>query len=125
MFEIILDFLCKERQVRVASEYVFWNKKLDTGWVPSIWVYNVLVNGWFRSRKLKHVERLWLGMKQENVKPGVVTYVTLVEGYCQMRPVERAIELVKEMRIQGIEPNPVVHNPIIDCLTEARRFDEA
>ncbi|XP_044464611.1 pentatricopeptide repeat-containing protein At5g11310, mitochondrial-like [Mangifera indica] len=124
-FEILLDSLCKEGHVKVASEYVYQKKKLDTGWVPSIRIYNVLLNGWFRSRRLKHAERLWLGMQKENVKPSVVTYGTLVEGYCQMRRVERAIELVKEMRSQGIEPNPIVYNPIIDGLAEARRFDEA
>ncbi|KAJ0089624.1 hypothetical protein Patl1_12825 [Pistacia atlantica] len=125
LFEILLDSLCKEGHVRVASEYVCWKNKLDRSWVPSIRVYNVLLNGWFRSRKLKHAERLWLGMRQENVKPTVVTYGTLVEGYCRMRRVGRAIELVKEMRSQGIEPNPIVYNPIIDGLAEERRFDEA
>ncbi|KAA8525351.1 hypothetical protein F0562_007231 [Nyssa sinensis] len=125
LFEILLDSLCKEGQVKVASEYFDKKRASDPTWVPSIRIYNILLNGWFRSRKLKRAERLWLEMKKENVKPSVVTYGTLVEGCCRMRRVEMAIELVKEMRREGIEPNAIVYNPIIDALGEAGRFKEA
>ncbi|XP_059658063.1 pentatricopeptide repeat-containing protein At5g11310, mitochondrial [Cornus florida] len=125
LFEILLDSLCKERQVRVASEYFDKKRGSEQTWIPSVRVYNILLNGWFRSRKLKHAERLWLEMKKENVKPSVVTYGTLVEGYCRMRRVEMAIELVGEMKRDGIEPNAIVYNPIIDALAEAGRFKEA
>ncbi|KAK6236070.1 hypothetical protein SCA6_011407 [Theobroma cacao] len=125
LFEIMLDSLCKEGHVRVVSEYLTRKRETDLGWVPSIKVYNILLNGWFRSRKLKHAERLWLDMKKEGVLPSVVTYGTLVEGYCTMRRVERAIQLVDEMKGAGIEPNAKVYNPIIDALGEAGRLKEA
>lgn len=124
LFEILLDSLCKEGYVRVASDYFDEKKKMDPSCAPSIRVYNILLNGWFRSRRLKHAEQLWSEMKKENVTPNVVTYGTLVEGYSRMRRVERAIELVKEMRGKGIEPNAIVYNPIIDALAEAGRFKE-
>uniref|UniRef100_A0A7N0URG0 Pentatricopeptide repeat-containing protein n=1 Tax=Kalanchoe fedtschenkoi TaxID=63787 RepID=A0A7N0URG0_KALFE len=125
LFEILLDALCKEGLVKVASEYVKKRRAFETTWVPSIRIYNILLNGWFRSRKLKHAERLWAEMKEDGVKPSVVTYGTLVEGYCRMRRVEIANELVKEMRREGIEPNAVVYNPVVDALGEAGRFKEA
>ncbi|TXG62087.1 hypothetical protein EZV62_013450 [Acer yangbiense] len=124
LFEILLDSLCKEGHVRVASKYFDGRSELDPSWIPSIRVYNILLNGWFRSRKLKNAERLWVKMRKENVKPSVVTYGTLVEGYCRMRNVKRAFELVKEMRGEGIEPNAIVYNPIIDALAEAGEFKE-
>ncbi|KAK0570755.1 hypothetical protein LWI29_005934 [Acer saccharum] len=124
LFEILLDSLCKEGHVRVASKYFDSRSELDPSWIPSIRVYNILLNGWFRSRKLKNAERLWVKMRKENVKPSVVTYGTLVEGYCRMRNVKRAFELVKEMRGEGIEPNAIVYNPIIDALAEAGEFKE-
>ncbi|KAK9027291.1 hypothetical protein V6N11_067129 [Hibiscus sabdariffa] len=125
LFEIMLDSLCKEGHVRVASEYFTRKKETDLCWVPSIKVYNILLNGWFRSRKLKHAEKLWLDMKKNGVPPSVVTYGTLIEGYCTMRRVERAVELVDEMKEAGIEPNVKVYNPIIDALGEAGRLKEA
>lgn len=125
LFEILMDSLCKEGSVREASEYFLWRKELDLGWVPSIRVYNIMLNGWFRSRKLKQGERLWAEMKKENVRPSVVTYGTLVEGYCRMRRIEKALEMVGDMTREGIEPNAIVYNPIIDALAEAGRFKEA
>ncbi|PIA65308.1 hypothetical protein AQUCO_00100642v1 [Aquilegia coerulea] len=125
LFEILLDSLCKEGHVRIASGYVVRRKELDCKWIPSVRVYNIVLNGWFRSRKLKNAERLWNDMRKENVAPTVVTYGTLVEGYCRMRRVERAMELVTEMRKEGIEPNAVVFNPIVDALAEAGKFKEA
>ncbi|XP_041021178.1 pentatricopeptide repeat-containing protein At5g11310, mitochondrial [Juglans microcarpa x Juglans regia] len=125
LFEVLLDSLCKEGHVKVASEYLDQKRKLDPNWVPSVRVYNILLNGWFRSRKLKQAERLWEEMKMDDVKPSVVTYGTLVEGYCRMRRAKIAIELVHEMRREGIEPNAIVYNPIIDALGEAGQFVDA
>ncbi|XP_050157065.1 pentatricopeptide repeat-containing protein At5g11310, mitochondrial [Malus sylvestris] len=125
LFEVLLDSLSKEGLVRVASEYFDRKRKLHPNWIPSVRVYNILLNGWFRSRKLKQAGRLWVEMRRENVKPSVVTYGTLVEGYCRMRRPEIAIELVSEMRREGVEPNAIVYNPIIDALGEAGRFKEA
>ncbi|XVF34438.1 hypothetical protein REPUB_Repub18cG0059100 [Reevesia pubescens] len=125
LFEIMLDSLCKEGHIRVASEYFTRKKETDLGWVPSIKVYNILLNGWFRSRKLRHAEKLWLDMKKDGVSPSLVTYGTLVEGYCTMRHVETAMELVDEMKGAGIQPNSKVYNPIIDALGEAGKLKEA
>ncbi|KAL2544748.1 Pentatricopeptide repeat-containing protein [Forsythia ovata] len=125
LLEILLDSLCKEGHVRVASEYFDKRRGQDPSWVPSIRIYNILLNGWFRSRKLKRAERLWVQMKKENVKPTAVTYGTLVEGLCRMRRPEMAMELTDEMRRERVEANAIVYNPIIDALGEAGRFQEA
>uniref|UniRef100_A0A9I9CHI2 Pentatricopeptide repeat-containing protein At5g11310, mitochondrial n=1 Tax=Cucumis melo TaxID=3656 RepID=A0A9I9CHI2_CUCME len=125
LFEILLDSLCKEGHVRVASEYFNRKREMGSSFEPSIRAYNILLNGWFRSRKLKHAQRLWFEMKKNNISPTVVTYGTLIEGYCRMRSVEIAIELVDEMRREGIEPNAIIYNPIVDALGEAGRFKEA
>ncbi|KAF8034655.1 hypothetical protein BT93_C0844 [Corymbia citriodora subsp. variegata] len=125
LLEILLDSLCKEGHVRVASEYVSYTRGLKSNWIPSIRVYNILLNGWLRSKNLECAEAFWAEMKKENVKPTVVTYGTLVEGYCRMQQVERAMELIDEMKREGIEPNAVAFNPIIDALAEAGKFEEA
>ncbi|KAK4490939.1 hypothetical protein RD792_001659 [Penstemon davidsonii] len=125
LFEILLDSLCKEGHVRIASEYFDKYRAKDPSWSPSIRIYNILLNGWFRSRKLKNAEKLWVQMKKEDIKPTVITYGTLIEGLCRMRRPEMAMELVNEMKSKGVEPNAIVYNPIIDALGEAGRFKEA
>ncbi|KAL0312046.1 UNVERIFIED_CONTAM: Pentatricopeptide repeat-containing protein, mitochondrial [Sesamum radiatum] len=102
LFETLLDALCKEGHVRIASQYVDKHRAKDPSWLPPIRIYNILLNGWFRARKLKHAERLWAQMKKENVKPTVVTYGTIVEGLCQMRRPDMAMVLLNEMKTEGL-----------------------
>ncbi|PNY03993.1 pentatricopeptide repeat-containing protein mitochondrial-like [Trifolium pratense] len=124
-FEKLVSALCSEGYCTEASEYFLRTKETDPGWVPSVRVYNVMLNGWFRARKFKHAERLWEEMKNENVRPSAVTYDTLVKLYCQMGCVEKALKMIGEMTKEGIEPNTTVYNPIIDALAGAGRFEEA
>ncbi|KAM7276180.1 hypothetical protein ACFE04_018046 [Oxalis oulophora] len=125
LFEILLDSLCKEGHVRVAAECFDRKKILDSNWIPSVRVYNILLNGWLKSRKLNHAEKLWLEIKNGKVKPSVVSYGTLIEGYCRMRRVDKAMQLLGDMRNEKIEPNAIVYNPIIDALAEEGKFKEA
>lgn len=125
LFEILLDSLCKEGFVRVASKCFDNRRRQDKNWVPSIRIFNIMLNGWFRSRNLERAERFWMEMKRDNIKPSIVTYGTLVEGSCRMGQVEVAMELIAEMKREGVEPNAIVYNPIIDALGEAGRFKEA
>ncbi|PIN08050.1 hypothetical protein CDL12_19378 [Handroanthus impetiginosus] len=125
LLEALLDSLCKEGHVRIASQYCDKIRAKDPSWLPSIRIFNILLNGWFRSRKVKHAARLWAQMKKEDVKPNVVTYGTLVEGLCRMGRTDMAMKLLDEMKTEGVEPNAIVYNPIIDALGEAGRFKEA
>ncbi|XP_010419688.1 PREDICTED: pentatricopeptide repeat-containing protein At5g11310, mitochondrial-like [Camelina sativa] len=126
LLEVLLDTLCKEGHVREASMYLERIRvMMDSNWVPSVRIFNILLNGWFRSRKLKQAEKLWEDMKAMNVKPTVVTYGTLIEGYCSMRRVEIAMEVLEDMKMAEMELNFMVFNPIIEGLGEAGRLQEA
>ncbi|ESQ41085.1 hypothetical protein EUTSA_v10013015mg [Eutrema salsugineum] len=125
LLEVLLDALCKEGHVREASMYLERRRRIDSNWVPSVRIFNILLNGWFRSRKLKQAENLWAEMKVMNVKPTVVTYGTLIEGFCRMRRVEIAMEVLEEMKMAEMELNFMVFNPIIDGLGESGRLQEA
>ncbi|XXG56035.1 hypothetical protein AAC387_Pa03g3557 [Persea americana] len=123
--DLLLDALCKEGHVNAAFSYFQQRKESEPNRLFSVRVYNILLNGFFRSRKLRKAERLYEEMRSENVDPTVVTFGTLVEGYCRTQRVDKAIELLSEMKQVGVEPNMIVYNPIIDALGEAERFKEA
>lgn len=125
LLETLLDSLCKEGHVKIASKYLDKHTEKDPSWSPPVRVYNILLNGWLRSGKFKRAERLRERMKEADVKANVVTYGTLVEGLCRRRRPDTAMELVNEMRTEGVEPNAIVYNPIIDALGEAGRMKEA
>ncbi|KAH0907535.1 hypothetical protein HID58_039362 [Brassica napus] len=125
LLEVLLDALCKEGNVTEASMYMERRRRMDSNWIPSVRIFNILLNGWFRARKLKQAENLWGEMKEMNVKPTVVTYGTLIEGYCRMRRVEVALEVLEEMKMEEMEMSYMVFNPIIDGLGEAGWLQEA
>lgn len=122
-FELVIDALCKEGHPRAAAEFVDRTRKEAAA--PSIRVYNMLLHGWFRSRRLREAERIWNRMKREGVRPTVVTYGTLIEGLCRMRRPDQAVNLLEEMKAAGIEANALTCNPIVDALSEGGRFKEA
>ncbi|KAJ0985623.1 hypothetical protein J5N97_003979 [Dioscorea zingiberensis] len=93
LFLVLLDALCKEGHVRFASD-LFSDKRSSGVWAPSAPFYNVLLHGWFRTRKLRKAERLWDEMRRDGVPPTVVTYGTLIEGFCSMRRPDRALVLL-------------------------------
>ncbi|KAL8521950.1 hypothetical protein ACS0TY_012196 [Phlomoides rotata] len=125
LLESLLDTLCKEGHVRIASKYFDKLRAKDPSWLPPVRMYNILMNGWLRIGKLKHAERVREQMNKDDVQPNVVTYGTLVEGLCRMRRPDMAMELLNEMKMKGVKPNAIVYNAIIDALGEAGRFKEA
>ncbi|KMZ75718.1 Pentatricopeptide repeat-containing protein [Zostera marina] len=124
VFDGLIDSLCKEGYTRIASDYMAGRE----GKVASVRCYNILLNGWFRARKLDEAERLWVEMRSKGVRPTVVSYGTIIEGLCQMRRVDDAMKMIDEMRSKKggeVEPNVIVLNPIVDALAEGKRFKEA
>ncbi|XP_019103619.2 pentatricopeptide repeat-containing protein At5g11310, mitochondrial [Beta vulgaris subsp. vulgaris] len=111
--------------VMVASDYLDRKMYLKPDWAPSIDVYNMLLEGWFRVQNTKQVERLWLRMRAGKLVPGIVTYGILVEGYCKMGLVDVALELLGEMRSDGVVPNRMVYGHMVDALAGSGRLKEA
>ncbi|XP_008811598.2 pentatricopeptide repeat-containing protein At5g11310, mitochondrial [Phoenix dactylifera] len=125
-FELLIDALCKEGHTRAASELLGRRREAEPpGWAPSVRVYNILLHGWFRTRRLRKAEKVWDEMRREGVRPTVVTYGTLIEGLCRMRRPDQANALLEEMRAAKIDPNALTCNPIVDALSEAGRFKDA
>lgn len=125
LFEVLLNALCKYGHVNVASDYIDRKTHLDSDWVPSVDVYNILFDGWFRLQNLNMVERLWLQITEENLLPDVNTYGIVVKGYCRMGFVDKAVKLLGEMRRGGLRPDREVYDPIVDSLARAGRLKEA
>ncbi|XP_074286381.1 uncharacterized protein LOC141611690 [Silene latifolia] len=125
ILHVLLDGLCKYGHVKLASDYIDRKMQLDSDWVPSVDVYNVLLEGWFRLRNLRKVEQLFLLMKRESLVPGVVTYGILVSGFCRMGLIDRAVELLREMRRECLTPTRRVYDPLVDALAGAGRLKEA
>lgn len=122
---LAVDALCKEGHPRAAARLVAQVRREDGGWAPDVRVYNVLLNGWSRARRLDKVEKLWAAMRDEGVRPTVVTYGTLIDAHCVMRRPDQAMALLDQMREEGIQANLLTCNPIVYALAQAGRFGDA
>ncbi|KMT16879.1 hypothetical protein BVRB_2g043540 isoform B [Beta vulgaris subsp. vulgaris] len=125
VFEVLFNALCRYGHVMVASDYLDRKMYLKPNWAPSIDVYNMLLQGWFRVQNTKQVEWLWLRMRAGKLVPGIATYGILVEGYCKMGLVDVALELLGQMRSDGVVPNRMVYGPMVDALAGSGRLKEA
>lgn len=124
LFELLMDALCKEGHPRAAEEYMSQRRAAEPGWSPTVRVYNILLHGWLRRRRLRRAEKLWDQLRRQDA-PTVVSYGTMIEGLCRLRRVDQAISLLEDMRSAGIPPNEITCNPVVDALAGAGRFREA
>lgn len=122
---LTIDALCKEGHPRAAALLVAQIRREDDGWAPDVRIYNILLNGWSRARRLDKVEKLWAAMRDEGVRPTVVTYGTFIDAHCVMRRPDHAMALLDQMREEGIEANLLTCNPIVYALAHAGRFGDA
>ncbi|XP_066377567.1 pentatricopeptide repeat-containing protein At5g11310, mitochondrial [Miscanthus floridulus] len=122
---LVVDALCKEGHPRTAARLVAQIRCEVDGWAPDVQVYNVLLNGWSRARRLDKAEKLWAAMRDEGVRPTVVTYGTFIDAYCVMRRPDQAMALLDQMREEGIQANLLTCNPIVYALAHAGRFGDA
>ncbi|PAN38680.1 hypothetical protein PAHAL_7G189100 [Panicum hallii] len=122
---LAVDALCKEGHPRAAAQLIEQLRREDPGWAPDVRIYNVLLNGWSRLRRLDKVEKLWVAMRHAGVRPTVVTYGTLIDAHCVMRRPDQAMGLLDQMREEGVEANLLTCNPIVYALAQAGRFGDA
>ncbi|CAA6666310.1 unnamed protein product [Spirodela intermedia] len=115
-----MDALCKEDHPRAAEEYMNRRRAAEPGWSPAVRVYNILLHGWLRRRRLRRAQTLWDQLRHQG-DPTVVSYGTMIEGLCRLRRVDQAISLLEEMRPAGIPPNEITCNPS-EALAAVERF---
>jgi pentatricopeptide repeat protein len=122
---LTVDALCKEGHPRAAAELVEQLRREEPGWAPDVGIYNILLNGWSRKRRLDKVQKLWAAMRDAGVRPTVVSYGTLIDALCVMRRPDQAVDLLDQMREEGIDANLLTCNPIVYSLAQAGRFADA
>ncbi|KAJ4832589.1 hypothetical protein Tsubulata_023319 [Turnera subulata] len=92
---------------------------------PSIELYNSLISGLFKSKKLSEVMKLLGEIYTLGVAPNVVTYEAVIAGWCDEGRLDKAFSAYFEMIEKGFAPNLIICSKIVSCLYRLRRIDEA
>ncbi|KAK3030518.1 hypothetical protein RJ639_039548 [Escallonia herrerae] len=88
-------------------------------------MYNSLISGTFKARKLGKVTDLLAEMHERRLTPTVVTYGALIAGWCREGMLDIAFSVYFEMTEKGLAPNMIIYSAIISGLYRLGRTDEA
>ncbi|KAJ0435109.1 putative tetratricopeptide-like helical domain superfamily [Helianthus annuus] len=83
-------------------------------------MYNSLITGYFRSKKLNKVAEMLNEMQNRVIIPNIVTYGALISGWCKEGMLDKAFTTYFEMKEKGLAPNVVICSTIVSALY---RFD--
>ncbi|PWA91583.1 pentatricopeptide repeat (PPR) superfamily protein [Artemisia annua] len=89
---------------------------------------NALLSGLGKERNYERINLLLKGMKENGIKPDVVTFGMLVNHLCKARRVDDALDMLKKMKdgTDGIviKPDVILYNTLIDGLCKVGRQEE-
>ena len=113
IFNILIRGFCKNSMVDEAFKFfkLMEQFKCDTNVV----IYNTIVDGLFRERKVGIAHKVVKGMSKKglDLNPNVVAYTTLVRGYCMKQDIDEALVVFQEMISRGLKPNRITYNTLI------------
>ncbi|KAG6437281.1 hypothetical protein SASPL_102194 [Salvia splendens] len=89
------------------------------GIMANRFVYNVLIGGLCRERRVNDAENLFDEMSQLNISPNRVAYNSLIDGYCKVGDIDKAFDMIERMKCDNVETNLMTYNTL---LWRLRRF---
>ncbi|XP_039118893.1 pentatricopeptide repeat-containing protein At3g22670, mitochondrial [Dioscorea cayenensis subsp. rotundata] len=121
-FNVLLDSLCKERNVKCARDvFLLMRSHIP----PNASSFNILLHGWCKARKLDEAKQVIKEMRDFGFTPCVISYTNLIEAYCIQKDFENANAILAEMRSQGCLPTVVTYTIIMHSLGKANKIQEA
>ncbi|KAF5811567.1 putative tetratricopeptide-like helical domain superfamily [Helianthus annuus] len=89
---------------------------------------NALLSGLARERDYKKINVLLKEMKENEIKPDIVTYGMVVNHLCKSRRVDEALDMFKQMKEGSdgisVKPDVILYNTLIDGLCKVGRQEE-
>lgn len=118
---LLLDTLCKERNVEEAREIFLL---LKSHIAPDAYTFNIFIHGWCKINRVEEAQWTIQEMKGHGCHPSVISYSTIIQFYCCRYNFQKVYELLDEMVVQGCPPNVVTFTTVMCSLSKAERFEE-
>ncbi|KAG9443166.1 hypothetical protein H6P81_019020 [Aristolochia fimbriata] len=119
---ILLDALCKERNVEHARDVFL---ELRGRISPDANSFNILIHGWCKARKLVDAHLMMEEMRKYGFHPCVISYTSLIEAYSSDKNFRKVRLLLSEMHENGSPPNVVTYTIVMHALGKAKQTQEA
>ncbi|XP_040997736.1 pentatricopeptide repeat-containing protein At3g18020 isoform X1 [Juglans microcarpa x Juglans regia] len=91
--------------------------------VPSLVIYNRLMNQLCSFSRPNEAHALFFDMKSRGHCPNVFSYTTLINGYCRIGEVGHAQKVFAEMRDDGVLPNSLTYSVLIGGVLQRRDIE--
>ncbi|XWS42824.1 hypothetical protein CRYUN_Cryun16bG0047500 [Craigia yunnanensis] len=88
-------------------------------------VYTILMDGFFKVRKPKEAENMFITLLQHKLVPNSTNYSALIDGRCKLEDINGAESALEEMKEKNVVPNVVTYSSIINSYIRKGMLDEA
>lgn len=84
-----------------------------------------MLSAYVNASDMEGAEKFFIRIKQDALKPNIVTYGTLIKGYAKTNNIEKMMEKYEEMQAAGVKPNQTILTTIMDAYGKNRDFGSA
>ncbi|KMT07543.1 hypothetical protein BVRB_6g151540 [Beta vulgaris subsp. vulgaris] len=119
---LLLDTLCKERQVEMARA-IF--SELKSHIRPTVHTFTIFIHGWCKIKRVEEAYWTLQEMKGHGFSPCVISYTIILQSYCRLSNWNKAFELLEMMESQGCQPSAVTYTTMMSLLSKAGKLEEA
>ncbi|PWA39788.1 pentatricopeptide repeat-containing protein, mitochondrial [Artemisia annua] len=99
--------------VVIDTAYNYFVEMQKEGIMPNVIAYNVLINGYCKSRKMAQAYGCFAEMEARGLVANKYTYTILINGNCNLGNWNEALRLYIEMVDRGIEPDAWTHTTLL------------
>ncbi|KAJ1382595.1 Tetratricopeptide-like helical domain superfamily [Sesbania bispinosa] len=118
-----MEQMCEAGQI--LNAYKFLTQLADSGVVPDIMTYNILINGFCKSGNISGAFKLFKDLQLKGLSPDSVTYGTLIDGLYRVDREEDAFKIHEHMLKNGCKPSFSVYRVLMTWLCRKRKISMA
>ncbi|GLT77038.1 hypothetical protein SLA2020_486620 [Shorea laevis] len=98
---------------RILKAYRILMQLADSGNVPDIFTYNILIHGFCKAGNINGALKLFEELHLKGLSPDAITYGTLITGLLRVGREDDAFRIFDQMTEHGCTPSPQVYNSLM------------
>jgi pentatricopeptide repeat protein len=87
-------------------------------------LYNSVLDTCIKFNKVELAENLFRDMKEQAIKPSIITYSIMIKGCGLIYNYDKAVELFREMKSLHIKPNDIIYGCLLNCAVRCSKIDK-
>lgn len=121
--QTMVERLCESGLILKA--YGLLMQLADSGVVPTITTYNILINGFCKEGKINGAFKLFQELQLKGLSADSITYGTLIDGLQRVDREEDAFVVLEQMNKNGCKPHSAVYKSLMTWSSRKRKLSVA